>query len=147
MRLVDDVSAAMHARDRVANELGFSIDRSEPGSATVSVTVTEPMTNGLGVCHGGIVFTLADTAMAHASNAGNGATLAISASIEWIRAARIGDRLTARSLVIARRGRNSVHDIEVTNGDGDTVALVRGQTLTLNDAVVDTRLVHGDEYP
>ncbi len=137
----------MHARDRVAHELGLSIDSSEPGSATVSVTVTEPMTNGLGVCHGGIVFTLADTAMAHASNAGNGPTLAISASIEWIRAARVGDRLTARSLVIARRGRNSVHDIAVTNGEGDTVALVRGQTLTLNDAVVDIPLVHGDEYP
>ena len=134
VRIVNDVSAAMHSRDRVAHELDISIDSSAPGSATVSMTVTDQMTNGLGVCHGGIVFTLADTAMAHASNAGNGRTLATSASIEWIRAARIGDGLTAKCLVIARRGRNMVHDIEVTNGAGETVALVRGQTLTLSDA-------------
>lgn len=134
----------MHARDQVAHDLGISIDRAEPDSATVSMTVTERMTNGLGVCHGGIVFTLADTAMAHASNAGNGRTLATSASIEWIRAARVGDRLTATSVVIARRGRNTVHDIAVTNGEGERVAVVRGQTLTLSQAVADDPPIHDD---
>lgn len=121
----------MHERDQVAHELGATIELAEPGAATVSLTVTERMTNGLGVCHGGIVFTLADIAMAHASNAGRGRTLATSASIEWISAAHVGDRLTASCRAVAQRGRNTVHDIAVTNGAGDTVALVRGQTLAV----------------
>ena len=123
----------MHGRDRVAHDLGAVVDESAPGSATVSLHVQERMTNGLGICHGGIVFTLADMAMAHASNAGNGRTVATSASIEWIRSAHVGDHLTATCRTIARRGRNAVHDIVVTNAGGETVAVVRGQTLTLAD--------------
>jgi acyl-CoA thioesterase len=122
----------MHAQDRVAQELGMSIDHAEPGHAVVSMSVTDVMVNGLGVCHGGIVFTLADTAMAHASNAAGRRTLSTSASIEWIRAVHEGDRLTATSCVAAQRGKNTVHDITVTADDGGVVAMVRGQTLTLN---------------
>lgn len=132
-----DASAAMHQRDHVARELGIEITHAEVGLAVVSMTVEERMTNGLGVCHGGLLFTLADTAMAHASNAGNERTLSTSASIEWISPARVGDHLVATSRAVAQRGRNTVHDITVSNGDGDTVALVRGQTLTLGGAVLD----------
>jgi len=132
-----DASAAMHNRDHVAKELGIEITHAEVGLAVVSMTVEERMTNGLGVCHGGLLFTLADTAMAHASNAGNERTLSTTASIEWISIARIGDHLVATSRAVAQRGRNTVHDITVTNGNGDTVALVRGQTLTLGGPVLD----------
>jgi len=132
-----DASAAMHQRDHVARELGIEITHAEPGLAVVSMTVTEAMTNGLGVCHGGVLFTLADTAMAHASNAANERALSTTASIEWITSARIGDHLIATSRTLAQRGRNTVHDITVTNADGDAVALVRGQTLTLGGAVFD----------
>ncbi|MEL6891437.1 MAG: hotdog fold thioesterase [Actinomycetota bacterium] len=130
-----EVSAAMHAADRVAHELGMSIDHADVGVAAVSMTVTEVMCNGLGVCHGGILFTLADTAMAHASNAGGERTLSTTASIEWIRAASVGDRLTARSSILDRRGRNTIHDIDVVNQGGERVAIVRGQTLTLGGSV------------
>ena len=98
-----DASAAMHKRDHVAKELGIEITHAEVGLAVVSMTVEERMTNGLGVCHGGLLFTLADTAMAHASNAGNERTLSTTASIEWISTARIGDHLVATSR--ARRTR------------------------------------------
>ncbi len=132
-----EASAAMHQRDHVARQLGIEITHAEPGLAVVSMTVTETMTNGLGVCHGGLLFTLADTAMAHASNAANERTLSTSASIEWIKAARIGDHLVATSRAVATRGRNTVHDITVTDAEGDEVALVRGQTLTLGGPVLD----------
>lgn len=135
--VMTDASAAMHKRDHVAKELGIEITHAEVGLAVVSMTVEERMTNGLGVCHGGLLFTLADTAMAHASNAGNERTLSTTASIEWISTARIGDHLVATSRAVAQRGRNTVHDITVTNGNGDTVALVRGQTLTLGGPVLD----------
>lgn len=129
------VSAAMHEQDRVAHELGMTIDHAAVGSAVVSMVVTEAMCNGLGVCHGGVIFTLADTAMAHASNAGGERTLSTTASIEWLRAARVGDRLTATSSVVDRRGRNTIHDIEVLDHSGTRIALVRGQTLTLGGPV------------
>jgi len=120
----------MHENDDVAHELGIDIVAAEPGAATVEMTVTGSMTNGLDVCHGGIIFALADTAMAHASNAAGDRTLSTSASIEWLRAVRVGERLVATSSVAASRGRNTVHDVVVTV-DGERVALLRGQTLTL----------------
>ncbi len=125
-----EASVAMHANDDVAHELGMEIVSSEPGAAVVAMTVTPSMTNGLDVCHGGIIFTLADTAMAHASNAAGGRTLSTTASIEWIRAVTVGERMVATSAVSATRGRNAVHDVTVCVGD-ETVAMVRGQTLTL----------------
>ena len=130
-----DVSAAMHAEDRVAHSMAMSIDHADDGTATVSMTVTDDMANGLGVCHGGLLFTLADTAMAHASNAGNERSFSTTAQIDWITSARVGERLTAVSNRVSRRGRHSIHDVVVTNGDGGTVALVRGQTLTVGGPV------------
>lgn len=123
-------SLAMHENDDVAHDLGIDIVAAEPGTATVEMTVTASMTNGLDVCHGGIIFVLADTAMAHASNAAGDRTLSTSASIEWLRAVRVGERLVATSSVAAIRGRNTVHDVVVAV-DGERVALLRGQTLTL----------------
>lgn len=125
-----DASTTMHANDDVARELGIDVISSEPGFAVVAATVTQAMTNGLDVCHGGIIFTIADTAMAHASNAAGGRTLSTTASIEWLRAVEVGERIVASSSVAGTRGRNTVHDITVRVGD-ETVALVRGQTLTL----------------
>ena len=127
-----DASRAMHANDDVAHELDIEIVSSEPGAAVVAMTVTASMTNGLDVCHGGIIFTLADTAMAHASNAAGGRTLSTTASIEWLRAVKVGEQLVATSTVAANRGRNTVHDVTVRIDD-EPVALVRGQTLTLSE--------------
>ncbi|MFK8025691.1 MAG: hotdog fold thioesterase [Ilumatobacter sp.] len=126
-------SESMHANDDVARELGIEIISAEPGAAVVSMTVTQAMTNGLDVCHGGIIFTLADTAMAHASNAAGRRTLSTSASIEWLRPVSVGERMVASSSISATRGRNTVHDITVRVVD-DPVALVRGQTLTLDES-------------
>lgn len=137
MSEITAASAAMYERDSVARELGIGITHSEDGLAVVSMTVEEKMTNGLDVCHGGILFTLADTAMAYASNAAGERSLSTSASIEWLATARIGDHLIATCRTVARRGRNTIHDITITNGNGDTIALLRGQTLTLGGSVSD----------
>lgn len=130
-------SAAMHERDDVAQGLDIVIDGAEHGAASASMTVTDAMTNGLGTCHGGIVFSLADTVMGHASNAGDEKSLATTGSIEWIKAAYAGDRLTATSRTVATRGRNTVHDVDVRNAAGDTIAIFRGQTLTLGGSVIE----------
>jgi len=126
----------MHERDQVAKGLQIDISRAVTGGATASMTVTHAMTNGLGTRHGGVIFSLADTAMGHASNAGDERSLATTASIEWVKAAKQGDRLTATSRTVATRGRNTVHDIDVVNDAGETIAIFRGQTLTLGGSGV-----------
>ena len=133
------VSDAMHAEDRVAQAMEMTIDSVSDGVAAVSMTVRDDMVNGLGVCHGGIVFTLADTAMAHGSNAADERAFSTTAEIDWIEGARLGDRLTATSSRISQRGRSSIHDIVVTNQSGATVAVVRGRTLTVGGAVAPSR--------
>lgn len=136
-RSVQDVSAGMHSRDDVARLLGIEIGEVDVDEATVRMTVTEEMTNGLDVCHGGLIFTLADTAMAHASNANDARSFSTTASIEWLQPALAGDVLIANCTAVARRGRNTVYDIEVRrDSDEVLIALVRGQTLTVGGAVV-----------
>jgi acyl-CoA thioesterase len=125
----------MHAEDRVAHRMNMSIGIVDDGSAVVSMTVTADMANGLGVCHGGLLFTLADTAMAHASNAADERTFSTTAQIDWISPAFVGQRLTATSTRVSKRGKSSIHDIVITNDDGETIALVRGQTLTVGGPV------------
>jgi acyl-CoA thioesterase len=121
----------MYDDDAAARAFGMSILDVAPGVATVEMTVTEQMTNGLDVCHGGVIFTLADTAMAYASNAGDHWAFSTTATIEWLRPAHLGDVLTATSSTVARRGRNTIHDVVVTAADGETIALVRAHTLTM----------------
>ena len=127
-----DATASMYAADRVAHEMGMTVVEAEPGRATVEMVVRDEMTNGLGVCHGGLVFTLADTAMAYASNAGEHRAFSTSASIEWVRSAISGDELRATCHTVETRGRNAIHDTVVVNGAGETVALVRGHTLAVD---------------
>jgi acyl-CoA thioesterase len=133
----DVVAAAMHRADEVAHAHDMSVDHVGADCATVSMTVTAEMANGLGVCHGGLVFTLADTAMAYASNAGDERTLSTTATIDWLRPARVGARLTATSTLTAARGRNAIHDIVVTDESGAVVALVRGQTLRIGGRITE----------
>ena len=106
MSEVTAASAAMHERDQVAKGLQIDISRAVTGGATASMTVTHAMTNGLGTCHGGVIFSLADTAMGHASNAGDERSLATTASIEWVKAAKQGDRLTATSRTVDARAQH-----------------------------------------
>jgi acyl-CoA thioesterase len=136
--------ASMYAADRVAHGWGITVGDVGPGTATIHMTVTKSMTNGLGVCHGGILFAFADTAMAYGSNEGGDATFSTNATIEWVAPAREGTRLSATSTRVATRGKSAVHDIIVTDDAGETVALVRGQTLSTGRSVVDISDAHAD---
>ncbi len=123
----------MYSADNVAALFDMSVIEVDVDRATVEMTVTDEMTNGLDVCHGGLIFTLADTAMAYASNAGDHSAVSTTASIEWLRPAHSGERLSATSTAIARRGRNTVHDVVVTDAAGEVVALMRAHTLTIDE--------------
>jgi acyl-CoA thioesterase len=135
-RLADAVGAGMYARDRAAQVLGIALDMIQPGGAVCRMTVREDMAQGHGTCHGGIVFTLADTAFAYACNAYNRVTVALAAEIAFLAPARAGEVLTATARERSRAGRTGIYDVEVINAAGTLVALFRGTSYETRGEVV-----------
>jgi len=95
---------AMWDLDTASQNLGMRIEHIAPGQATLSMEITKLMSNGHGNCHGGYIFTLADSAFAFACNGYNQLTVAQNCSITYISPGRIGDRLTAEAREISRKG-------------------------------------------
>lgn len=129
MEQPSDDARAMYADDLASQTLGIVVVHAEPGRAVTEMTVRPDQCNGLGVCHGGLIFTLADTAMAFATNTGGNRAFATNAEIDFVEAARAGDVLRAECTRLVERGRSSVCDAVVRNQDGVVVAVFRGRTL------------------
>ena len=134
--VADAVAAGMYARDRAAQVFGIALDAIEPGGAVCRMTVREDMVQGHGTCHGGILFTLADTAFAYACNAYNRVTVALGAEIAFLAPARAGEVLTATARERSRAGRTGIYDVEVIDGAGTLVALFRGTSYETRGEVV-----------
>lgn len=134
--LAEAVRAGMYTRDRAARALGITVEAIGPGFARCRMAVREDMVNGHDICHGGLTFTLADTAFAYACNACNRATVALGAQISFIAPARLGDELVATASERSRTGRTGVYDVEVARADGTIVALFRGQSYETRGTVV-----------
>lgn len=124
-------AAAMWEKDLASRSLGMSLDAVGPGEARLSLTVTAEMTNGHKTCHGGYIFTLADSAFAFACNSYNQNTVAQHCSVTFLRPAFAGDRLTASACEVSRIGRGGIYDIKVTNQNGEHVAEFRGHSRTV----------------
>ncbi|MGE5503252.1 MAG: hydroxyphenylacetyl-CoA thioesterase PaaI [Actinomycetota bacterium] len=135
--LAERVGAVMRQRDNSSRFLDVSLDEIAPGYARMSMTVTEDMLNGVGICHGGFTFKLADDAFAYACNSYNRVAVAQVCQVTYTAAARLGDRLTAECREAWRKGRNGTYDTVVTNQAGDTVALFRGQCRVIEGHIVE----------
>jgi acyl-CoA thioesterase len=125
------VRDAMWANDRASKALGMVVAEIGPGRAVLTMTVREDMLNGLDICHGGLVTTLADSAFAFACNAYNEQTVASGFDVNLLAPARLGDVLTARAVELSRSGRTGVYDIAVRNQRGEAVAAFRGRSYTM----------------
>ena len=117
---------AMWAGDAASRAMGMAIEAVGPGTATLSMTLREEHLNGHGSAHGGVVFTLADSAFAFACNSYNEAAVAQEAQVTFLSPGRGGERLVAEASESALAGRTGVYDVRVSGGDGRTVALFRG---------------------
>ncbi|MBD3665626.1 hydroxyphenylacetyl-CoA thioesterase PaaI [Sulfitobacter aestuariivivens] len=124
-------AAVMFANDVASPGLGMTLDAIAPGSATMSMVVRPDMLNGHHICHGGFIFTLADSCFAFACNSYNRNTLAQQNQITYIAPGQPDERLTARAVEVSRTGRSGVYDVTVTGEDGRTVALFRGLSRTI----------------
>ncbi len=134
--LAERVAQGMFERDRASNALGMRILRVAPGFAELTMHVRGDMVNGHAICHGGLVFTLADSAFAFACNSYNFNTVAAGCSIEFLAPGREGDVLTATAQERAQGGRAGVYDIDVRNQDGKTIALFRGKSMRIRGHVI-----------
>ncbi len=128
---------AMYAKDRASAALGMQIEDMAEGRAVMGMTVREDMVNGHELCHGGLIFSLADSAFAFACNSQNFNTVAAGARIEFLAAGRLGDRLTAVAEQITQGARTGIYDVVVTNQENKTVALFRGNSHRIGGALVD----------
>jgi phenylacetic acid degradation protein PaaD len=126
----------MFAKDAASRELGITIEVREAGSARARMEISGTMVNGLGVCHGGYIFTLADSAFAFACNGYDRVTMAVGATIEFVRPARQGDRLLAEASERYRGRSSGVYDVTVNNQDGQLVALFRGRSRATEDSLI-----------
>jgi acyl-CoA thioesterase len=135
-RLAERAAHGLFERDRASLSLGMRLLAVRPGGARVAMTVRSDMVNGHRVCHGGIVFALADSAFAFACNSYNDSTVAAAAAIDFIAAAHEGDELTAEAAELWRSRRNGIYEITVVNQRGERVALFRGRSYRIDGQVV-----------
>jgi acyl-CoA thioesterase len=134
--LAERSARAMWDADQASRGLGMALVSVAPGEAVMTMTVGDAMVNGHGICHGGYMFLLADSTFAYACNSRNERTVAAHADISFLRAARLGDVLTARGREVWREGRNGIYDMVVTDHNGQTVALFRGRSRTIGGPVI-----------
>ena len=135
-KLAEDVGRGMYARDQASQALGMTVEAIGPGHARLLMVVREDMLNDHETCHGGLIFTLADSAFASACNACNRVTVALGAQIGFIAPARRGDRLIARATEQSRTRKTGVDDVEVTTADGRKIAPFRGNAYETKGSVV-----------
>ena len=128
----------MYGNDLTAQGLGITVDVPAPGKAEARLVVDRHMVNGHDICHGGYIFTLADTAFAFACNTYNRVTVAASASIEFVQSACLGDELLATASEAHRGGRMGVYDVVVTRNGGDLIAIFRGRSYATREPMIST---------
>lgn len=121
----------MFAKDRASAGLGMEITEIAPGRATLTMRVRPEMLNGHGICHGGFIFTLADSAFAFACNSHNRLTVAQQNQITYLAPGKAEERLTAEAREVSLTGRSGIYDVTVTGEDGRQVALFRGLSRTI----------------
>lgn len=122
---------AMFHTDRASQNLGLQVLDVAPGTVRISMTVRPDMVNGHGLCHGGIIFTLADSAFAFACNSHGESMVAAGATIEFLAPSRTGELLTALVTEVSRGARHGIYDVRVSKSSGETVALFRGRCARL----------------
>lgn len=136
-QLAELSAEAMLSGDPASTRLGMVVEEVRPGFARLRMTVVAYMINSHNICHGGYVFTLADSAFAFACNTYNRVTVASGATIDFLAPVYLDDELTAEASEQALGGRTGVYDVVVTNQRGKNVAVFRGRSHRLQGSLFD----------
>lgn len=133
----EKAAAAMWSDDRASAWMGMSIEHVDEGEARLTLTVEKHHTNGHGMCHGGVIYTLADSAFAFACNSRNQSTVAQHNAITYIAPAVIGDVLIADAKEVSLQGRSGIYDVSVATTTGKTIAEFRGGSRSVSGTLFD----------
>lgn len=134
--LAEATAEVMYARDQASQGLGMKVLEVAPGFARMAMTVRADMLNGHKTCHGGFIFTLADSAFAFACNSRNQNTVASGCLIDYIAPGFEGDVLFAEAFEQSRTGKTGVYDVNVVNQDGKRIALFRGKSHQIRGEII-----------
>ena len=137
MNRAQRIAEVIWPEDAASRWLGMKLEAIRPGYARLSMRVTQNMVNAQKVCHGGLIFALADSSFGYACNTHNQRALASGASIEFLAPAFLDDLLAAECSETAKAGRRGVYDAKVTNEKGETIALFRGESATVKGTWVE----------
>ncbi len=131
------VGQAMWAVDTASKDtMGMELMECSPGHAVVRMELKALHMNGHQICHGGFIFTLADTTFAFACNSHNKVTVAAGCSIEFLKSGQLGDVLTCVGVEQTLTGRHGIYDMQVTNQRGEVVAMFRGKSAQIAGVIV-----------
>lgn len=134
--LAEAVGSAMYAVDTATQTLGMRVVEIAPGYARLTMTVRPDMLNGHQTCHGGFLFSLADSTFAFACNSRNVSTVASGCTIDFLAPGFAGDMLTAVAQERSLAGRTGIYDVTITNQDGKPLALFRGRSYRIKGQIV-----------
>lgn len=134
--LAQQTAAAMWPRDAASKLIGLNLLAVRPGYAKMSMVVRPDMANGHHMCHGGYLFTLADSAFAYACNSYNLNTVASACHIDFLASAKVGEQLEAECEERSLAGRSGVYDTTIRNSHGKVIALFRGKSSRISGEVI-----------
>jgi acyl-CoA thioesterase len=135
--LATAVATAMWSVDTATQDtMQMKLIKAEPGRAVIEMQVRELHLNGHQICHGGFIFTLADSTFAFACNSYNKVAVAAGCSIEFLKPAHLGDVLTCEGTLQTMSGRHGIYDMRVTNQKGETIAMFRGKSAQIAGTVI-----------
>lgn len=137
--LAEAVGEALYARDPASKALGMQIAEMRAGYARMTMTIRPDMLNGHQSCHGGFIFTLADSAFAFACNSHNINTVGAACTIDYLAPGRLGDVLTAEAVEQVQAGRSGVYDVTIRNQENCIIALFRGKSHRVGGEILPTK--------
>lgn len=135
-QLAQATAAALLENDACSRWLGLRLEQVGPGYARMSMAIRPEFLNGHQICHGGLIFTLADSAFAFACNTYDINTVASGCTIEFLLPVKGGDELSAEAVEQVLSGRHGIYDIRITNLAGQTVAMFRGRSAQIKGRVL-----------
>lgn len=139
-QLAKTVVQKMYDNDPFSQWLGIEILEAKPGSSRLRMTVRQEMLNGFGVCHGGIAFSLADSALAFASNSHGRVAVSVEAGMAYPNPVRIDDVLTAQAEEISVGDKIATYQVSVKKADQSVVGIFRGTVYrTLKEHILEQK--------
>jgi acyl-CoA thioesterase len=138
-RTAELAARAMYDADHASRWLGMQIVEIAPGLCRMTMTIRPEMVNGHRICHGGLIFSLADSAFAFACNSHGDNTVAAGATIDFLAPGREGDVITATAHEQWRSGRSGIYEVVVANQRDETIALFRGRSQRVAGRLVEPR--------